>query len=96
MHDQLLFFTHDKKLADRLSTVFALMLPIGGVAGIPFVGLLLDKRPFTDVTMIAFACGLGFGILGMTSSAAAQVIQMVIFAVFRPLMYTTVSEAVAK
>lgn len=65
-------------------------------SGIPVVGLLIDRRPFLDVIAVAMIFGVGFGTLGLASSEGSQILGMAFFVLFRPLLYTAVSEAVAK
>ncbi|KAK4700906.1 hypothetical protein P7C70_g5337, partial [Phenoliferia sp. Uapishka_3] len=93
---QLEFYTGNASLADRLTVAFTVILPIGGFIGIPFIGLLLDYRPFMDVLGVLMLFGFLFGSLGMTSAVWTQLIGIGVFCLFRPLMYTAVSDAFAK
>lgn len=76
------FFSHPDKLFHLL--------------GIPLVGFLLDYRPWIDVGYVLTLSGLGFGILGMLPYAWAQIVAIVLFCLFRPTMYTSVSDGFAK
>ncbi|KAM0746826.1 MFS general substrate transporter [Meredithblackwellia eburnea MCA 4105] len=93
---QLEYYLGDAVLAEKLTIFFTICLPAGGAVAIPFIGLLLDYRPFMDVLGVLMAMGILFGSLGMTTVAWSQLIGIVIFCVFRPLMYTVVSDAYAK
>lgn len=64
--------------------------------GIPFVGLLIDRLPFLYVMVVALFLGSGFGLLGMATTPSLQILGFGCFVVFRPLLYTAVSEAIAK
>jgi len=93
---QVEYFTGDAALAETLTTLFTVVLPLGGVVGIPFVGWLLDSRPWLDVASTLLTFGLAFGLLGLTPSAALQIAGIAVFCLFRPLMYTAVSDAFAR
>ncbi|KAI5475172.1 hypothetical protein MNV49_001859 [Pseudohyphozyma bogoriensis] len=93
---QLQDFTGSRETAESLTRIFSVMLPIGGIAGIPVVGLLLDRLPFLHVMLVTLGLGVAFGVFGMTGSVALQIVGFGAFVVFRPLLYTAVSEAVAK
>lgn len=93
---QVAFFTSDPALAESLTTVFTLALPLGGALGIPFVGYLLDSRPWLDAASALLALALSFGLLGLTPSPALQIAGIALFCLFRPLMYTAVSDAFAR
>ena len=56
--------------------------------GVPFVGFLLDKRTSFDVCLVAGACGIVYGVLGLTQHVVPQIISISIFVFLRPLMYT--------
>jgi MFS family permease len=95
-HSQLLFYTGDPMLADSLTKAFTYLLPLGGLAGIPFVGFLLDKRSNRDAMLFLAAFGALFGAFGMTSSVAPQIFSIATLTILRPLMYTAVSDFSAK
>lgn len=95
-HDQLLYYTGDINLADKLTKAFTYLLPLGGIVGIPFVGFLLDKRSSRDAILVLAAFGAIFGALGMTSTATPQIISIATLTILRPLMYTAVSDYSAK
>lgn len=83
-------------LADSLTKAFTYLLPLGGLAGIPFVGFLLDKRSNRDAMLFLAAFGALFGAFGMTSSVAPQIFSIATLTILRPLMYTAVSDFSAK
>lgn len=93
---QLEFYTGDAKLAETLTTLFTILLPLGGLVGVPFVGFLLDSRPWIDTGYALMLMGLIFGICGVSSNSIVQMIGIGAFCFFRPLMYTSVSDAFAR
>lgn len=95
-NEQLYYYTRDAGLADTLTTAFTLLLPLGGIAGIPFVGTLLDKRTSFDAFLTLLVFGFSFGLLTMMPSAAAQIAGICFFVILRPLMYTAVSDYTTK
>ena len=95
-HSQLLFYTADSELADWLTKAFTYLLPLGGLVGIPFVGFLLDKRSNRDAILVLTVFGAVYGVLGMTSAATPQIISIATLTIFRPLMYTAISDFSAK
>lgn len=86
IYDQILFYTSSESLADRLTQAFTLLLPLGGIVAIPFVGYLLDKRSSKSAFAVLLLTGIGFGVLGMIPGPVAQVMSIVFFVVQRPLM----------
>ncbi len=77
-------------------TCYVAQLTNVDISGIPFVGLLLDRRPIRDATFVLLALGAGFGVLTMLPSTAAQLIGIGILVLLRPLFYTFVSDFMAK
>ncbi|KAM0748570.1 hypothetical protein T439DRAFT_327827 [Meredithblackwellia eburnea MCA 4105] len=93
---QLERFTGNTVLAEKLTTAFTILLPVGGVVGIPFIGLLLDHRPCIDVFAVLTIVSTLMGVLGMTPAAWSQIVGIIMFVLFRPLMYTANSDSFAK
>ncbi|SCZ91468.1 BZ3500_MvSof-1268-A1-R1_Chr1-2g01429 [Microbotryum saponariae] len=90
---QLLYYLQSPSLTLSLSKTFTLLLPLVGFLGIPLIGYLLDHRPWVEVPIILFLMGLGFGILGMSEGYIGQLAGILIFCLFRPLMYTALSSS---
>jgi predicted MFS family arabinose efflux permease len=72
------------------------LLPLGGIIGIPFVGLLLDRRTTLEATLVLVLFGLAFGVLTILPQTAPQLIGIGFLVVLRPLFYTYVSDFFAK
>ncbi|KDE03512.1 hypothetical protein MVLG_06024 [Microbotryum lychnidis-dioicae p1A1 Lamole] len=90
---QLLYYLQSPSLTLSLSKTFTLLLPLVGFLGIPLIGYLLDHRPWVEVPIILFVMGLGFGMLGMSKGYTGQLVGILIFCLFRPLMYTDLSSS---
>ncbi|KAH8922086.1 MFS general substrate transporter [Atractiella rhizophila] len=95
-HRQLLVYTQDEDLATQITKAFTYLLPLGGVLGVPFIGYLLDHTRTISVIYVLGLSGLALGILTMTSQVWTQLLGIGIFALFRPLMYTFVSDYSSK
>ncbi|KAL7008445.1 hypothetical protein EMMF5_002174 [Cystobasidiomycetes sp. EMM_F5] len=94
--DQVYFYTADAQLASKLTDAFVLLLPLGGVASIPFIGFLLDSRSSAAAFGALLVLGLVFGIGTMTASVALQLVGITAFTIMRPLMYTAISDYFTK
>ena len=84
------------RLAVHVNNVFDVALPAGGVASIPFIGMILDNlsTPVTILLLVVWATLIGvFGVLPYLWAAYANV---VLFVIYRPLYYTAVSDYAAK
>ncbi|KZT39089.1 MFS general substrate transporter, partial [Sistotremastrum suecicum HHB10207 ss-3] len=93
---QMLFYMHSVSRADSLTTLFNVALPFAGILGVPFVAFLLDKQGSFRSSLTIMVAGALFGIFGLTSIYELQMLQILILVVFRPLMYTFVSDYAAK
>ena len=79
-----------------LFLAFTVLLPLGGIIGIPFVGFLLDTRSIFEATVVLTFFGLAFGILTSLPQTAPQLIGIGCLVFLRPLFYTYVSDYFAK
>lgn len=79
-----------------LVLAFTVLLPLGGIVGIPFVGFLLDSRSMFESTVVLVFFGLAFGILTSLSQTVPQLIGIGCLVFLRPLFYTYVSDYFAK
>lgn len=80
-----------------INRFFDLALPMGGLLSVPFIGTLLDytSTPFTLSVLVLFAALIGC--LGIVpESMAAGYANVVLFVVYRPFFYTSVSDYSAK
>jgi len=90
------YYLPTEEQAVQLSTLFALLLPVGGAIGIGPIGLLLDYGGLLVTSLVILVMGIAYGILGMLHSYLAQVTSMLILVVLRPLMYTYVGDYCGK
>lgn len=86
VYDQVYYYTSDADLAQKITDAFVILLPLGGVIAIPFIGFLLDKRSSMAAFVALLVLGLGYGILCMLDSVPAQLLGILMFTIMRPLM----------
>ncbi|KAH8690047.1 putative MFS transporter Fmp42 [Talaromyces proteolyticus] len=85
------------ELSRQLNEAFDLALPVGGLIAIPFIGTILDSAGTPLVLFTLVAVSTAIGILGcIPGSIGAGYANIVLFVVYRPFYYTTVSDYVAK
>ena len=86
-------------LATHLNHVFDIILPLGGIVCIPFIGVVLTSPRISTTTILAtlvLAATL-IGVLGcIPHSLPAAYANIVLFVVYRPFYYTAVSDYAAK
>ncbi|KAF8760334.1 transporter [Rhizoctonia solani] len=85
--EQFLFYLANPNDALRMSSLFSILLPLGGIIGIPLFGWLLDQRTTLDASVAILIIGVSYGGLGMTSLVATQIVSISLFVVLRPLLY---------
>ncbi|EAW10955.1 putative MFS transporter Fmp42 [Aspergillus clavatus NRRL 1] len=83
-------------LAHHLNTAFDILLPLGGLLSIPFIGHLLDSLPTAHVLALLAATATAIGILGCIPALPAAYANIVLFVLYRPFYYTAVSDYAAK
>ncbi|KAG9101830.1 hypothetical protein FS749_002724 [Ceratobasidium sp. UAMH 11750] len=94
--EQLSFYLRDPTLTSNTVTKFTLLLPIGGIVGVPIFGWLLDSRTVFDASLVIMAGGFVYGVLGMLHSAVAQTVSISVFVILRPLLYVFVGDYCGK
>lgn len=83
--------------AEQLNRVFDLLLPLGGLLSIPFIGTILDTATTPVVLLILVTVATLIGILGcIPGSPAAGYANIALFVLYRPFYYTAVSDYSAK
>lgn len=82
--------------ATKVTQFFDLVLPLGGVATVPFIGLLLDGTSTVTVLSLLVLMSTLIGVLGAMPDATAAYSNVVLFCIFRPLYYSAVSDYAAK
>lgn len=83
--------------AARVNAVFDVLLPIGGLVSIPFIGTFLDTLQTRTVLAILVAAATIIGVIGcIPHSLHAAYINITLFVLYRPFYYTAVSDYAAK
>lgn len=90
-----LFGSHNE--ATQLNAIFDIMLPMGGLVSIPIVGYFLDNYSTLIVTATLVGISLAIGVFGfIPNNFFAGVINVILFVVYRPFFYSTLSDICAK
>lgn len=89
-----LLSSHEK--AVQVNNFFDAALPLGGVASIPMIGLVLDNTSTLFVLTLLVAVATTIGVLGVLPYLWAAYANIVLFVLYRPLYYTAVSDYAAK
>lgn len=85
------------RLARRLNEVFDIILPLGGLLAIPFVGTIIDYSSSTFILGLLVTTATLIGILGcIPRSLIAGYTNIALFVIYRPFYYTAVSDYAAK
>jgi hypothetical protein len=69
---------------------------VGGIVSMPIVGTLLDNFTTPTVLGVLVVLSIVIGILQMLPNLFAQYATVLIFAIYRPLYYTSISDYCAK
>ncbi|ODV60365.1 Fmp42p ASCRUDRAFT_76363 [Ascoidea rubescens DSM 1968] len=90
-----LFDSNDK--ANDLNRIFDILLPLGGIISIPFVGYFLDTyQPVTVLTTLSLL-NIVIGVSGIVkNNFFFGILNVSLFVLWRPFFYTTVSDFVGK
>ncbi|QRV72651.1 major facilitator superfamily transporter [Ceratobasidium sp. AG-Ba] len=94
--EQLLFYLQDPRLVNKALTIFTLLLPLGGIVGVPIFGWLLDNRTVFDASLVIMVGGIVYGVLGMIHSTVTQMVSISTFVILRPLLYVFVGDYCGK
>ncbi|CAG8186451.1 unnamed protein product [Penicillium olsonii] len=86
----------DAHLAKTLNTAFDILLPIGGLVSVPFIGTFLDVFQTRTVLAILVLTATVIGILGCIPQLTAAYGNIILFVLYRPFYYTAVSDYAAK
>ncbi|GAV51697.1 hypothetical protein ZYGR_0AF01680 [Zygosaccharomyces rouxii] len=87
----------DHELALRLNSIFDVLLPLGGVVAIPLTGAILDHMKTFDILITLFTSSVVVGFLGLIpKSFTLHLIGILILVVYRPFVYTVISDYTAK
>ncbi|KAJ5631842.1 uncharacterized protein N7484_011942 [Penicillium longicatenatum] len=84
-------------LSKKINTFFDILLPVGGLLSIPFIGTFLDNLRTRTVLFILVTTATVIGILGcIRHSIPAAAGNIILFVLYRPFYYTAVSDYAAK
>ena len=81
----------DYDAAVRINSFFDVALPLGGLAAIPFIGLILDNTSTPFVLGLLVLMGATIGVLGVLPYLWAGYANVVLFVMYRPFYYTAIS-----
>ncbi|KAJ6261737.1 hypothetical protein Dda_2536 [Drechslerella dactyloides] len=93
---QYTYMLDDYEVASRINHFFDIALPLGGLVAVPFIGALLDRTSTTFIIGLLVTTATVIGILGVLPFKWAAYANVVLFVIYRPLYYTTVSDYAAK
>jgi multisubunit Na+/H+ antiporter MnhC subunit len=84
-------------LSKQLNSAFDILLPLGGLLSVPFIGTILDTLRTQHVLLILASTATLIGILGcIPHSLPAGYANIALFVIYRPFYYTAVSDYAAK
>ncbi|CAI7596604.1 unnamed protein product [Penicillium glandicola] len=82
--------------AAQINTTFDVLLPVGGLVSVPFIGAFLDVFQTRTVLFILVVSATTIGILGCIPHPTAAYGNIILFVLYRPFYYTAVSDYAAK
>ncbi|SMN22090.1 similar to Saccharomyces cerevisiae YMR221C FMP42 Putative protein of unknown function [Maudiozyma saulgeensis] len=91
------YLLDDKEKSIALNHIFDILLPIGGVGAVPFIGMILDNMKTLNVIKLLGYISVLVGGLGIiTHSFTFNLVGIILFALYRPFYYTVVSDYCSK
>ncbi|KXG51816.1 Major facilitator superfamily domain, general substrate transporter [Penicillium griseofulvum] len=84
------------KTAAQINTTFDILLPVGGLISVPFIGTFLDIFQTRTVLFILVMSATVIGVLGCIPHPTAAYGNIILFVLYRPFYYTAVSDYAAK
>lgn len=83
--------------AAQINTTFDILLPVGGLLSVPFIGTFLDMFQTRTVLFILVVSATAIGVLGcIPHNTTAAYGNIILFVLYRPFYYTAVSDYAAK
>jgi MFS family permease len=82
--------------AATINTAFDILLPIGGLVSVPFIGTFLDIFQTRTVLALLVLTATAIGVLGCIPHVGAAYANIILFVLYRPFYYTAVSDYAAK
>jgi hypothetical protein len=97
LRSQYTYLLHSPALAASINSTFDILLPLGGLISIPFIGTFLDTFKTSTVLAILVGAATLIGGLGcIPDNIPAAYANISLFVLYRPFYYTAVSDYAAK
>ncbi|RAK77084.1 putative MFS transporter Fmp42 [Aspergillus fijiensis CBS 313.89] len=96
IRQQYTYLLHSSDLAATLNSTFDILLPLGGLVSVPFIGTILDSARTPSVLLTLVTTATLIGILGCIPTEGAGYGNIALFVLYRPFYYTAVSDYAAK
>lgn len=97
LRSQYTFLLHSPSNAASLNSTFDILLPLGGLISIPFIGTFLDTFQTRTVLALLVLIATLIGVLGcIPNNLPAAYANISLFVLYRPFYYTAVSDYAAK
>ncbi|KAF7715906.1 Uncharacterized protein PECH_005757 [Penicillium ucsense] len=97
LRSQYTYLLGSRSEAARINGIFDILLPVGGLVSIPFIGTFLDGFQTRTILAVLAIIATAFGILGcIPHSNFAAYANIALFVLYRPFYYTAVSDYAAK
>lgn len=80
----------------KIGSIFDILLPVGGLVSIPFIGLILDNYSILRVLILLSIMSILMGLCGLFHSFTFNLIGICLFVIFRPFYYTVLSDYCSK
>ncbi|RAL11919.1 putative MFS transporter Fmp42 [Aspergillus homomorphus CBS 101889] len=96
IRQQYTYLLHSPEQAATLNSSFDILLPLGGLLSVPFIGTILDSAGTPSVLLTLVATATLIGILGCIPTLEAGYGNIALFVLYRPFYYTAVSDYAAK
>ncbi|KAK8112418.1 Protein FMP42 [Apiospora sp. TS-2023a] len=96
IRSQYRFMLGSDTVAEEINNFFDIALPIGGIAAIPFIGLLLNNMSVATMLLVLSAYIAVIGVLNCLPFVWAGYATVICFVLFRPLYYSAVSDYATK
>lgn len=91
------YLLHSYPASVQINTFFDIALPLGGLAAIPFIGMVLDSFSVLTVLTILVSVATTIGVLGLIENSwFAAYANILLFVAYRPFYYTVVSDYCVK
>ncbi|PYH64120.1 putative MFS transporter Fmp42 [Aspergillus vadensis CBS 113365] len=96
IRQQYTYLLDSPERAKALNSTFDVLLPLGGLISVPFTGAILDNARTPVVLGILVITATVIGLLGCIPSILAGYANIILFVIYRPFYYTSVSDYSSK